>query len=105
MPTSSDIITADSDLFAPGVAMNAPPASMLADTARLVVDAMAQIPDGERGSLVAIATKTAGVTTTNLAFAVKAGGNVEVVTWIGKTWGTPVAAKPLSLGAAARWHF
>lgn len=110
---AGEIIQATGDLFprvdgvtsSKGVAMNPPPASVLADTTRFVKDAMAQVQDGEHGTLVAIATKTGDVTNVNLAFAVKAGDRVEVVTWIGKTWGTPVGASPLSVGGAARWHF
>lgn len=112
-PEDGGIITATGDLFpkvpgvdsSKGVALNAPPASVLADTTRFVTEAMASVTPGEHGTLVAIATKTGEVTNVNLAFAVKAGAHVEVVTWIGKTWGTPVAAAPLSVGGAGRWHF
>lgn len=112
-PDTGSVIQATGDLFpkvpgvdsSKGVAMNAPPAAVLADTTRFVTEAMASVTPGEQGTLVAIATKTGEVTNVNLAFAVKAGDQVEVVTWIGKTWGIPVAAAPLSVGGAARWHF
>lgn len=90
---------------AKGVALNPPPGPILAQATKLVTDAMAQVPSGEHGSLVAIATRQGDAVNVNLAFAVKAGNHVEVVTWIGKSWGDPVSAVPLSAGGAARVHF
>lgn len=103
-----DVVESSGDLFATvsgvasskGVALNAPPASILADATRMVRDAMAQVPEGEHGSLVAIATEQDGKVNVNLALATKIGTHVEVVTWIGKSWGTPVAA-----GVMGRVHF
>lgn len=90
---------------AKGVALNAPPASILGRATELVRDAMAQVPADERGTLVALATRQGDVTHVNLALATKVGSRVEVVTWIGKSWGEPVAAAPLTAGGAVRVHF
>lgn len=85
---------------AKGVALNPPPASILAQATKMVSDAMKDIPPGERGSLVAIATKQGDAVNVNLAFAVKANDRVDVITWVGKSWGEPVAA-----GVVGRVHF
>lgn len=83
-----------------GVALNPPPASILAQATKMVSDAMTDIPPGERGSLVAIATKQGDAVNVNLAFAVKANDHIDIVTWVGKSWGEPVAA-----GVVGRVHF
>lgn len=75
-----------------GVSMTAPPASMLSDINRLVTAALADVPDGQHGQLVGIATRTGDRIDVNLALAVKAGGRVTVAAWMGKSWGEPVAA-------------
>lgn len=111
---TDDIIQATGDLFprvdgvasSKGVAMNPPPASVLGDVAKMVRDAMANIPDNERGELVGIATRDAdGTVNVNLALATKVGSHVDIVAFIGKSWGRPIAAAPLTLGAATRIHF
>jgi len=76
-----------------GVAMNPPPAAILGTVSRMVTEAMATIPNGGRGQLVGIATRHAnGQVHVNLALAVRAGGHVEVLAYVGKTWGIPVTA-------------
>lgn len=85
---------------AKGVALNPPPPSILAQATAMVREAMKEVPDGERGSLVAIATKQGEAVNVNLAFAVKANDHVDIVTWIGKSWGEPVSA-----GVVGRVHF
>lgn len=79
-----------------GVALNAPPVSILAQATKMVSEAVATIPPGSKGALVAIATEK-GV---NLALASKVGDHVEVTTWIGKSWGAPIAG-----GAAVKVTF
>src|SRR5690349_2832541 len=106
----ADVVNLPGDLFATipgvpsskGVALNAPPAHLLADTTKFIKDAMVNVEPGSHGTLVAIATKTGTVTNTNLALATKIGEHVEVVGWIGKSWGVPVAAAPVSFGGAGR---
>lgn len=83
-----------------GVALNAPPAHLLADTTKFVREAMAEVPDGEHLVAVANVSQYSGKTNVNLALAVKAGTHVDVVTWIGKSWGAPVSA-----GVLGRVHF
>jgi len=112
-PGTGSVINATGDLFpyisgvpsSRGVAMNPPPASVIGEVNRMVSDALAQIPDGERAQLVGIATKDlrTGETHVNLALAAKVGSHVEVLTWFGKSWGTPVAAGVV--GAGGRIHF
>ena len=99
---TDDIIQATGDLFptlpgvpsSTGVAMNPPPARILGEVNQLVAAAMAGLPADSRGQLVGIATKNpeTGRVDVNLALAVRAGAHVEVVAWIGKTWGQPIAA-------------
>ena len=103
----TEVIKMTGDLFAKvpgtpstaGVALNKPPASILGEATRMISEAMVHVPEGEHGTLVAIATETDGKINVNLAFAIKAGKHVEVVTWIGKSWGTPVSA-----GVVGRVH-
>jgi hypothetical protein len=103
----TDIIQATSDLFATvpgvpsvgGVAMNAPPAAILADVSRMVTEAVAALPARSRGALVAIATQDAdGTVNVNMAFAAKAGAHVTILGWVGRRWGSPVSG-----GAAVEW--
>lgn len=104
----TDVIHMSEDMFAKvpgtastkGVALNKPPASILAEATRMVTEAMANVPPGEKGQLVAIATMKDGKVDVNLAFAVKVGKHVDVVQWIGLTWGEPVSA-----GLLGRVHF
>ena len=103
-----DIIQADGDLFAnvpgvasaQGVALNAPPPAIFADVMQRVTDTVQAMPEGSKVALVGIATETNGVKNVNLALAIRAGTHVEIVTWLGKTWGAPV-----DKGVALRWHF
>lgn len=88
-----------------GVALNPPPGPIAAAATKHIADAFAQLPADKQGGLFAVATRQGDVTNTNLAFAVRGPAGVEVVTWIGKSWGDPVAAAPLSTGAALRWTF
>lgn len=83
-----------------GVALNPPPGPILAQATELVRDAMAQVPPDKKGALVAIATKQGDAVNVNLALAVRAGNHVEVVSWLGRSWGEPVAG-----GAAVRVSF
>ena len=108
-PLGAGVITASGDLFPTvtgiaskgGVAMNAPPASILADVHRLVADAMKDIPADSHGALVGIATrKSDGRVNVNLAIATKVGSHVTVVGWLGKSWGQPIEG-----GTAVQVHF
>lgn len=80
----------------PSVAMVPPPAYLLADTSRFVTEAVAALPNGEKGRLTWIAT-TKGV---NLALVDKVNDHVNVTAWIGKSWGQPIAA-----GVAGEVHW
>lgn len=70
----------------PGVATNPPPASLLDAITRQVHEAVATLPPGANGGLVAVAT-TAGV---NLAVVSKVGDHVDIQAWIGKDWQQPL---------------
>ena len=76
---------------AAGVALNAPPAETIGTVSRMVAEAVAALPPESRGALVGIATTKGGKTDVNLALAVRAGSHVEIVSWLGKSWGEPVA--------------
>ena len=104
----ADVIHADGDLFAAvpgipsakGVALNAPPPAIFANVMQMVTDTVAGMPPKSKVALVGIATQKDGQTNVNLALAIRAGHNVEIVSWLGKTWGDPVEK-----GVALRWHF
>jgi hypothetical protein len=81
---------------AKGVSMNPPPASILEAVTKQVHDAVATLPPGGKGALVGVATTT-GV---NLAVVAKVGTHIDVTSWIGKSWGQPVAG-----GAAVQVHW
>lgn len=101
--TPDTVIHATGDLFPRllgvdsqgGVAMNPPPAGLMATIQQDITAVMAGIPPDGRGRLVAIATKTGDKVSTNLAIAAKhqVGDKVEVKigAWLGKSWGQPVA--------------
>lgn len=106
---TSGIITATGDLFptitgmatAKGVAMNPPPDAILVDVTRMVEHAMQAVPANGKGALVGIATKDAnGALNVNLALVQKVGARVNVVSWLGKSWGQPVSG-----GAAVQVHW
>jgi hypothetical protein len=70
-----------------GVAVMAPPEALLPSIAAAVAKACEAIPAGRTGALVAIAdTKGA-----NLAVVQRIGTHVEIMGWIGKSWGEPIA--------------
>lgn len=83
-----------------GVALNAPPTSILQQATEMVRAAMAEVPDGSKGVLVGVATARQGVVDVNLALASKVGDHVDIAAWIGKSWGEPVSA-----GVVGRVHF
>ena len=109
---SDAIVTATGDLFATvagvdsqgGVAMNAPPAAILSEVSDMVTTAMADVPPDAHGQLVGIATEIDGTIAVNLALAVRATTTVEILAWVGKSWGRPIKAG-LVTGGAARWTF
>jgi hypothetical protein len=85
--------------------MNPPPAAILGTVSRMVTEAMATVPEGGHGSLVGIATRHAdGQVHVNLALAVKLPGRVQVVAYLGKSWGIPVTAG-LVTGVGGSWSF
>jgi hypothetical protein len=112
-PNDGGVINATGDLFATipgvpsdrGVAMNPPPAAILGDVTQMVSSALSQMEPSEHARLVGIATKDlkTGQTNVNLAFAVKTGKHVEVVSWLGKSWGTPVAAAVVGGAGVFKW--
>jgi hypothetical protein len=85
-----------------GVAMNPPPAAILGDVSKMVRDAMLTLPEEDRVELVGIASRDedTGKVNVNLALAAKAGQHVDIVAFMGKSWGDPVSAAVM-----ARVHF
>jgi hypothetical protein len=79
-----------------GVAFNRPPIEVFEQTNQMIHHAVSQIGKGDKFLFVAVAT-TKG---TNVAAVQKLGDHVEIVEYIGKTWG-----EPLSAGVSAAWHF
>jgi hypothetical protein len=72
-----------------GVEMTPPPPSLLPAVTTSITEALAQLPPGQTGALVYLATTT-GI---NLAVVHRVQGRVTVAAYIGKKWGrTPVAA-------------
>ena len=98
-PTKSGIVKAEGDLFptitglttSKGVAMNPPPAEIFGTVNRMVTDTVLAMPADSKVALVGIATEKNGQKNVNLALAVRAGSHVEIVSWLGKSWGEPVA--------------
>ncbi len=80
-----------------GVAMVVPPAELIPSITEAVNKAMAAIPAGCSGALVAIVTPKG----TNLALAQKVGDHVRVTAWMGKTWGPTPGEPSWDYGAAA----
>lgn len=69
-----------------GVQFTSPPASILADALQMVNEGIAQLEPHDRGAIVTIVTPT-GV---NGAIVTRAGDHLELVGWIGKSWGESV---------------
>jgi hypothetical protein len=80
-----------------GVAMNIPPAELIPSITEAVNKAMAAIPAGATGALVAIYTPKGA----NLALAQKVGEHVKVTAWLGKTWAPKPGEAAWDYGAAA----
>jgi len=81
---------------ASGVAFNQPPAEFLSETNSMIRDAVANIGKGDKFLFVGVVTDKG----TNAAAVQKLGDHIEIVEYIGKTWG-----KPLEAGIAGVWHF
>lgn len=79
-----------------GVEFNPPPAEHLVKTEGMIRDAVSQLGKDEKFMLTWIVTDK-GV---NTAAVRKLGDHVEVMAWIGKSWGDPI-----SVGVAGAWHF
>lgn len=69
-----------------GVQFTTPPASILADALQMVNQGIAKLEPHERGAIVTIVTPS-GV---NGAIVTRAGDHLELVGWIGKSWGEAV---------------
>lgn len=84
----------------PGVQYNSPPATILAQATKLVLDVAQTIPAGHRVTLVAVATTKGG----NAAIAARlleGKQDLAIVSWIGKAdWG-----QPLEAGTGVVWSF
>lgn len=83
---------------AKGVVMSPPPAKYLEQTTSVIRDALATLEPGERGGLVWVATKKDDKVSVNLAVVGRVNNDFQVLGWIGKEFGEPVAA-----GVAGRW--
>lgn len=84
-----------------GVRLTPPPATILSTVTKQIEDAFAALPAGTQGGLAAIGTWRNGEIHTNLALVQRIGGRAAVTTWIGKTWGTPLA--DTEAGVAFKW--
>jgi hypothetical protein len=70
-----------------GVAMMAPPSALMASITSEITKAMAEVPAGSKGALVAVTSKNAdGTFNANLAVVSKVGEHVKVMAWMGKSW-------------------
>jgi hypothetical protein len=69
--------------FPPGVQFNRPPDVMIPSIMGSIARAFDSLPPDVDGALVAIGTNKGA----NAAFVVRAPHGVDVVTWIGKSWG------------------
>jgi hypothetical protein len=69
-----------------GVALNAPPPHLISDAIQSISMAMADVPKDAKGAIVAVTTDTG----TNAALAVHGPAGVDVLLWMGKSWGEKV---------------
>lgn len=81
----------------PGVEMNAPPVALIPSITDMVTRAVANRSPDKDGLFTLWVDTTAGV---NLAHVQRIGGQVDVLFYVGKTWG-----KPITAGVAAHWEF
>lgn len=86
--------------MADSVLFNQPPAEFIEKTNSMIRDAVAQIGKGDKFLFVGVVNVVKGKSNTNFAAVQKVGDHVEIVEYIGKTWG-----EPLSAGIAGSWHF
>ena len=77
---------------APGVIMNSPPAEYMERTNNMILSAVSQLGATDRGALTWIATRSGGKTHVNLAIVQRVNDRFQVVGWVGKTFGEPIAA-------------
>lgn len=83
------------------VEFNPPPTHLMDETMSLLEAAMKQIKPDKNGQMMFIAHRQGPEVKVNFAIVAKNDeGNLQVMTWIGKTWGRPVEA-----GVAAGWSF
>lgn len=77
---------------APGVEMNSPPAQYMQQTTALIMDAVATLKVDEKGALVWLASKKGEQVGVNLALVSRVNDSFQIVGWIGKEFGQPIAA-------------
>jgi hypothetical protein len=70
------------------IQFNPPPDHHVSDLMNSINSAMASLPPDAKGALVMVPTTAGG----NAAIVVRAGHSWDVMTWIGKSWGEPLAA-------------
>jgi hypothetical protein len=88
-------------LNSPGVAYNPPPLAALPDIRKAIDSAMGTLSPGKSVALVGIVQGDGAGIETNAAIVVKAGDDVNVIGWIGKSW---KAGGGVSYGAAVKWE-
>jgi hypothetical protein len=71
----------------PGVAFNAPPNNLMASVQRQIDTLAAQLSPDVKGAVIAVATDTGW----NAAIVHRAGNHFQVVSWVGKSWGSQLA--------------
>lgn len=72
--------------------MNAPPAEYIQQTTAMIQHAVAQLGVDEKGCLTWLASKKGDQVIVNLAVVAKVNDNFQVLGWIGKEFGEPIAA-------------
>ena len=88
------------DLPLKGVEFNAPPPTILAAMLKQVDAQVAQLPPDADGALVAVATER-GV---NAAFVARMPHGFEVVSWVGRTWGSQAIDAGAGVKKVFRWR-
>lgn len=70
------------DPLVPGVAFRPPPVDLQESLQRAIADAVASIPPGKTGALVALVNEQGA----NAAVVARLGSAWEVQVWVGKSW-------------------
>jgi hypothetical protein len=71
-----------------GVSYTPPPVSLMKEATRVVERTFAQLPKDANGAVIGVATEKGW----NAAIAHRVGDKVQVVGWVGKSWGESITA-------------